>query len=255
MYSVSSIKRVWLVAMAYWVIVSALVCWLYPVMVYDPTARYAPMADAFAHGDWFFAYHPRFGVLFTTLAGCVAYLTGFRGDHACQIVSIGFLAFSVIPVWMLVKRVWQDERVAWIAAALLLLATEYFVYAEDGLRDTARIFGLACCALSFVSLKPVPLALGLFSLVTLRTDLFVISAVILFAWWSYLLVLRFRPHPFSSLTYPSSFLLTPSSFILPISSFLLGAFLMCLMTHSFTGLWLPGAQFVKYYLKLTGGSL
>ena len=237
----SSVKRVWLLAMAYWVIVSALVCWLYPVMAYDSTARYAPMADAFARGDWFFAYHPRFGVLFTTLAGCISYLTGLRGDHACQIVAVGFLAFSAIPVWALVKCVWKDERVAWVAVMFLFLAAEYFVYAEDGLRDTARIFGLACCALSLVSLKPAPLALGLFSLVTLRTDLLVISGVILFAWWVYLLVLRFRPHP--------------SSFLLPASSFLLGAFLMCLMTHSFTGLWLPGAQFVKYYLKLTGGSL
>lgn len=243
MYSMSSFKRVWVSAILFWIVLSVLVCWLYPVMVYDTTARYAPMADAFARSDWFFAYHPRFGVLFTTLAGTLARLTGLSGDHACQIVSIGFLAFSALPVWALAKRIWNDERIAWVVLALVWSATEYFIYAEDGLRDTARIFGLACCALSFLSLKPLPLALGLFSLVTLRTDLVIISGAVLLAWWVYLFC-RVRATPRPSL----------AAFLLPASSFLLGVFLMCLMTCAYTGLWLPGTQFVKIYLKLTGGA-
>lgn len=40
--------------------------------------RYAPMADAFAAGDWFHAFHPRFGALFSVLTGLFATL-GFRG--------------------------------------------------------------------------------------------------------------------------------------------------------------------------------
>lgn len=233
-------KKVCLAAFSYWVVCATLCCWLYPVTVFDSMARYAPMADAFARGDWALAFHPRFGVLFSSLTGSVVWLTGLAGDKACQIVSFFFLAFSALPVWALVKRLYNDERTAWIAVVLVWLATEYFVYAQDGLRDPARTLGLALCALAFVSRAGAPMALGLFVLVTLRTDLFLISGVILFAWWIYLIILRNK---------------SLLSLFLPTSSFLLGAFLMCLMTHAYTGLWLPGAQLVGMYVKMTGGSL
>ena len=233
-------KRVWTVAFLYWVVVSALCCWLYPVTVYDTMARYAPMADAFARGDWQYAFHPRFGVLFTTLAGCVSWATGLKGDCACQVVATFFLAISSVPAWAIAKRVFGDAFVAWIVAVMVLVATEYFVYAQDGLRDTVRIFGIAMCAYAFLSGKAWSVAVGLFCLVTVRTDLFVISGAILVAWTVFCLVSASR----------RSFVAVAG----PGFSWLLGANLMCLMTYLMTGWYLPGTQFITHLTRIAGGA-
>ena len=254
------LKRVWLLATTYWIVLAALCCLVYPITVFDSISRYAPMAEAFARGDWWMAYHPRFGVLFTTLAGVVASVTGLNGDCACQVVSVGFLAFSAVPVWALVRRVFGDERVASVAAVLVLIATEYFMLAEDGLRDTVRIFGLAACVLSFFSGRSWTLALGLFCLVTVRTDLLLISGAILAAWWASVLFSRrtrwSSAEVFQQPAANSQRAAEPKALALalPTACWTLGVALMCFMTHAYTGCWTPGAQFVGFYLKLTGGA-
>lgn len=224
-------------AFGFFVMLSAVCCLWSPATAADMVIRYAPMSDAFARGEWQYAYHPRFGVLFMTLSGSIAWLTGLDGIRACQVTGIGLLAFCTVPVWCATKALF-DERSAWIAAVMTLFATETFVYAIDGLRDCGRTLGLALCLLSFVRARSWPMALGLFLLVTLRTDLLVITGTLLLVWW----MIEIRKREWSGL-------------FLPTASWLGGVFLMCLMTWSQTGYWLPGAQLVKMYLKAAGGAL
>ena len=233
----SSLRKVWLLAVGFWVVMSAVCCLWSPATAADMVIRYAPMADAFARGEWSLAYHPRFGVLFMSLAGSVAWLTGLDGIRACQVTGLGLLAFSAVPVWCAAKALF-DERTAWLAVLLTLVATETFVYAIDGLRDCGRTLGLALCVLGFVRGRAWPMALGTFLLVTLRTDLLSITGALLLVWW----IWAIRRRRWGGLA-------------LPTASWLAGIGLMCLMTHAQTGVWLPGAQFVKMYLKLTGGAL
>ena len=230
-------KRVWTVAFLYWIVMSVLCCWLYPCLMSDTMARYAPMADAFARGEWRFAFHPRFGVLFGSLTGATVALTGLDGGRACQVVSFFFFSFSIVPIWATVKRVFVDGRIAWVAAVLALLSSECFIFALDGLRDPCRTFGLAMCALSFVGGAPWTMALGLFCLVSLRTDLFAISGALLLAWC----ILRLRRRE------------AALSLCLPVAAWSAGAFLVVLMTRAYTGYWLPGAQFVGLWQKIFGG--
>lgn len=212
----------------YWFVVSAIAILVYPVIMSDTMNRYAPMVDAFAAGDWFHAFHPRFGVLFSVLTGSFAAL-GFRGDHACQIVSIGFLAFSAIPAWHIMRRVF-DEKVAYITAALILLMPEYFVYAIDGLRDTARTFAALLVAYTFISNKREwVLALGVFIMATLRTDTQLLAIIVVGAWS----ILAIRQKNLRAIW-------------LPIGSLMLGLALCSIMVYEFTGVFLPNAHAAIY---------
>lgn len=225
----SQLSKVWWLVLAYWLGVSLICCLWCPATAADMVIRYAPMADAFARGEWFYAYHPRFGVLFMTLSGSVAWLTGLDGIRACQITAIGLLALSAVPVWCMVKALY-GERAAWFAVVLDLLAIEVFVYAIDGLRDTGRTLGMALCAFAFVRCRAGAMAAGLFILATLRTDLMAVSAFVLGAWW--LLSLRSRAW---------------SRLVMPTLAWALGVFLMCTLNHAYTGSWLPVGKMVKMY--------
>ena len=231
-------KKIWLVALVYWLVMSTLCVWLYPCLISDTMSRYAPMADALSRGDFFYAFHPRFCVLFSSLSGAVRYLTGLDGACSCQIVSFGFFSLSAVAVFALFRRVFGDGRVAWLGAALTLVNAECFVFALDGLRDPCRTLALALCALTFVGSAPWVLGLGLFLLVTLRTDLFLISGAILFAWCVWRLYLR-----------------DIKGMVLPIGFWSLGAAFEMYMTYVYTGYFLPGAQFIGIYQKLLGGAL
>lgn len=215
-------------AIAYWIVVSAIAILVYPILMSDTMNRYAPMADAFAAGDWFHAFHPRFGVLFSILTGVFASL-GFRGDQACQIVGIGFLAASSIPAWYLMRRVF-DDRVAWFTAALVLLMPEWFVFAIDGLRDCARTFAVLMVAYTFVTNKrPWIMAIGLFVMATLRVDTQLVGGIAFLVWMiNCLFKRRYR------------------MILLPLFAYTLGIVFCSVMVYGFTGWFLPNAPAVMF---------
>lgn len=215
----------------YWIVVSAIAVLVYPVLMSDTMNRYAPMADAFAAGDWFHAFHPRFGVIFSVLTGVVASL-GFRGDQACQIVALGFLSASAIPAWYLTRRVF-DEKVASLTAALVVLMPEFFVFAIDGLRDCARSFAVLMVAYSFVAGKRSwVMAIGAFVLATLRVDTQLVGGLAVLAW----VVTRLVKREYRMI-------------ILPLFAYILGILCCSAMVYGFTGYFLPNAQSV-YLLGL-----
>lgn len=219
-------RKLLISVIAYWIVVSAIAVLVYPVLMSDTMNRYAPMADAFAAGDWFHAFHPRFGVIFSVMTGAFA-LLGFRGDQACQIVALGFLSASAIPVWYLMRRVF-DEKVASLTAAFVVLMPEYFVFAIDGLRDCARSFAVLMVAYSFVAGKRSwVMAIGAFVLATLRADTQLIGGLAILAWMVTCLVKReYR------------------MIILPLFAYILGLLLCSVMVYGFTGWFLPNAQTV-----------
>lgn len=225
----SQIKKVWLTALAFWVGLSAICVLWCPATAADMCMRYAGMADAFARGDWQYAFHPRFGVLFMAFSGSVAWLTGMNGIHSCQVAAIGLLALASVPVWCLVERLF-GRRAAWIALAMTLCAVETFVYAIDGLRDTGRTLGMALCAFAFVRDRSWPLALGLLCLASLRTDLMSVSGIVLGVWWLWKLSRR-----------------EWRALLLPTAGWVLGVALMCALNHAYTGHWLPVSKIVKMY--------
>jgi len=231
------VKRLFLIALMYWVVMSILACVLYPAVTWDMVTRYAPMADAFARGEWSLAFHPRFGVLFSALAGSMAWVSGLSGIHCCQILAFFFLAASAIPTWWIMRRVF-DERAAWIVVVLTWSVVDYLVPALDGYRESGRMLGIALCACAFVGARSWTLAVGLCVLASVRMDAWAVSAAIL-AMWCGMKVWR------------RDWLSVP----LPVIGWTLGTAAMVTMTHAFTGYWLPAAQFVRKYVQWTGGAL
>lgn len=119
-----------------------------PIGGWDVLVRYAPMAEAFAAGDWTDAYHPRFCVLFQVLTGTAVKVLGVSGLQACQIVAILFWGFSFPALWAVLRRVF-DDLTAYIAALFLFVSVDLFLYAADGWRDDCRILPILLLVLAF----------------------------------------------------------------------------------------------------------
>ena len=221
-------KKVCAVAFLYWIVVGALCLCLYPVTISDVISRYAPMADHFARGEWARAFHPRFGVLFQVLAGSLVALSPLSGDCAAQFVSLGFLALSAPPLFLVVRELF-GTRVAWGAVALLLVSDDFTHYAFDGLRDTGKCLAFALLGLGVVRKSSAAFALGLFVLVTLVSYGFAVASIFVFGWcvWA-LWTRRYATLP------------------LPILGWAVGTAAVVSLTHAFTGHYLPSPHFIRY---------
>ena len=227
--------QVTLVALGYWFVVGLLCHWFYPVAISDALARYAPMAEHFARGEWELAYHPRFGVLFPTICGLIVKVFGVGGDTAVQLVAIGFLALAAIPLWLVTREIF-GTAVAWWAVALLLTVNDFTCHAMDGIRDTGKCLGFALLAWGAVGKKPLSLALGMAILVALASYLFAVAAALLGAWWLYL--------AFFDKTALSAWH-RACLYLLPLVGFLAAAVSVTYMTHAYTGHWVPAPQYIK----------
>lgn len=229
----SSYWRVLGAALAAWLGASILSCWFYPVMSSDSVARYAPMAEAFARGEWALAFHPRFGVLFQVLSGCVVAVTGLDGARALQIVGFGMLAGAMVPVWHVTRRIF-GARIAWWTVAVLFLGDDLFRYALDGLRDSGKCLGFALLGYGAVERKSGWFGAGLFVLITLASYCFAVGTVFWAAWCGYALYRR----AWRDLAGPTV-------------GWLAGTACVTVMVWSFTGHWLPA----PHYIRLLGAWL
>lgn len=197
-------------------------------MMSDSVARYAPMAEAFAHGDWSLAFHPRFGVLFQVLSGCVVLLTGIDGARSLQIVGFGFLSLSIVPIWCIARRLF-GVRIAWLSVVLLFFGDDFFRYALDGLRDSGKCLAFALLGLGAVERSSLWYGVGLFILISLASYCFAVGTVFLFAWLVYACVRRdWRVAAF------------------PFVGWALSTASVTLMVHFFTGHWLPAPHYIRY---------
>lgn len=222
-------RHVPLVFAILWVVLAALFALVYPTTSSDTLSRYAPMAEAFARGEWVQAYHPRFGVLFPTLSGVFAWLLPIDGVQATQIAGTLFWVAAAYLAWLLASRLF-DERTGLFAAILVFISPELSNYAMDGLREGGKAFALLACATVFAGVRGAAWwgALGTFVLVTLRVDSIILGTLMPFAFLICVLVRR-RP------------LQAVPAFVACV----LGLFLMCWMTHAYEGVWAPCVQMIR----------
>ena len=118
--------------------------------VSDVAARYAPMAEAFSHGNWQDAFHPRIPPLFVIVSGIFSYLFCMSGTAACELSSALFFALTVFPLMSLMRMVYNYKYAVW-ATAMFILSSRLLRIAGMGLRDSAKCFfivlatyGLVC---------------------------------------------------------------------------------------------------------------
>lgn len=222
-------------AIAVAVAVFAALCPLYAT---DTLCRYAPMAEAFAAGEWSEAFHPRFGVGMSVVSGLLSFL-GVNGLSACAAVSSAAWALGAVPLWCIAARVF-DRRTAWFAFALYFLCPQIAVWGVKGLREPFKTLGVlvmvwavfmcrdrgwralaaaAAGAALMVLFKPdaIPLC-GLLAIAFAAADRFGRRSWALFA----VIAAALQP--------------------------------MCLLTFLWTGYWLPAAQYVPVFVRLTGGA-
>ena len=105
----------------------------------DVATRYAPMADAFAAGNWSNAFHPRVPPLLPVLAGVVALLTGCGGFLATKLVGCTFFALAVFPLYGIFKRVFNSNT-AWLSCLLYVFSSHLLRIASSGLRESVKSF-------------------------------------------------------------------------------------------------------------------
>lgn len=214
------ITRVRLVAGLGWVVLTFL-CWLlYPPTMSDTMARYAPMAEAFARGEWTLAFHPRFGVIFQVCAGTLAFL-GLPGDLACQATAIGALLLAGVAMWYVAERLF-DRETAWWTFALVALCEVFLGNAMDGLRDPVKCLAFAWLGRGVVERRAIWFALGLFVLMTVVSYGFALALVLLLGWYAW-----------------------QRRSWWPILLFLLGTVVETVMVHAYTGYWVPVPQIVR----------
>lgn len=113
----------------------------FPLVEYDTLVRYAPMAEAFAEGNWHDAFHIRFGILSPALSGLLCLVLRVDGLTACIVLASLGWALCVIPVFQIAKSVF-DERTAWMAVVLYLICPLTLQYAFKGLREPIRMLGV-----------------------------------------------------------------------------------------------------------------
>lgn len=153
----------------------------------DVFNRYAPAAEAFARGDWLYAFHPRFGVFFSSLAGSFVWLCGISGLSACKIVSTLFFALTVFPLHSLFIKIW-GEKIALYGIFCYIFCSHLIRYAGDGVRDNGKTLAMAFIALALVSIlergnwrNVFELALGCALLTVIRGEGFLIAVVCILA--------------------------------------------------------------------------
>ncbi len=110
----------------------------------DCAARYAPMAEAFASGQWKFAFHPMIPPLFPLTSGLIAAVFGLSGFTAAKLASALFFALAAVLLYHVFERVF-DRKTAFFGTLLYVLCSHLLRLASSGLRETAKclVFFLA----------------------------------------------------------------------------------------------------------------
>ena len=209
-----------------------------PICGWDVMVRYAPMAEAFAAGDWADAFHPRFCLLYPMLTGSVAKTVGCSGLVACQVTAILFWGLSFPALWAVLRRVF-DDTVAYVGSLFLFISVDLFVLAVDGWRDDCRILPIALMALSFQYLarccetdRPwkgaVAMAAAQLLSVPLRVDCLVIASVMLVVYVA--ACLRYK---------------CLSAAIAPIIAWIVAALANCVLVYACTGWFLPAPHLIR----------
>ena len=218
--------------------VVATVATIHPLAATDTFNRYAPMARAFAEGDWYGAFHPRFGVGFQVLTGSLTWLTGLDGYRSCSLVSTVAWALSMVPLFRIADRLF-GRTAAWFALVLFAICPQTLVWSFKGFRESFKMLG-ALLALDVMTgwrkggwTLVAEAAAALASLILFKVDAVVIGGLFVCC---VLAVDRFHPR---SLVVAA----TGAILVQP----------MCCLVYSWTGWWLPAVQYISLAERVFGG--
>jgi len=210
----------------------------YPLFATDAACRYAPMAEAFAAGDWGNAFHPRFGVGLSALAGLIRMFTGLDGYGACAAVSTFAWALGAIPVFSIGHRLF-GRGTAWFALVLYLLCPQPFIWGLKGLREPFKLLGFAMMADAVMDCREtrsrrsaVEACAAIWLLFTFKCDAILIGGVMAVAFAA------FDGFRWNTLAVAISGVLALQP--------------MCALVYNWTGYWLPAPHFVPIWQKLFG---
>lgn len=209
-----------------------------PLYATDTLCRYAPMAEAFAAGDWSEAFHPRFGVGMSVVSGILCFL-GLNGLSACAVASTLAWALGSVPLWCIAARVF-DRRTAWFAFALYFLCPQIAIWGVKGLREPFKVLGVLTMAWSVFMCRDcgwralAAAAAGTALMVEFKPDAIPLCGLLVLA---FAVADRFRRRSWALFAFAAA-ALQP----------------MCLLTYAWTGYWLPASQYVPVFVRLTGGA-
>lgn len=114
---------------------------LYDFPQRDVAARYAPMAEAFAEGNWQYAFHPRVTPLLPVCAGMISFLFSCNGYLATQFAASILLTFGIFPLYSGCKKIYR-ERIAAVTCILYAVCSPCLRLGYYGLRETGGVFGI-----------------------------------------------------------------------------------------------------------------
>ena len=117
----------------------------------DVALRYAPMCEAFASGNWRYAFHPRIQPLPIVAGGIIARIFQCDGFMASKIASLLWFFAGGVVIWKLFRELYSEKP--WIANA----ATTFYAFfsynirlAYSGLRESCKIFVLLLIAWALI---------------------------------------------------------------------------------------------------------
>lgn len=209
----------------------------FPLIATDTLGRYAPMAEAFAAGEWSEAFHPRFGVGMSVLTGIACWASSLDGLSSCAMVSSAAWAIGALFVWRIADRVFGAST-AWFAFVLYLVCPQILLWGFEGLREPFKTLGvlmmtdalLGC--VGRMSRWWVAASLGAVILISFKPDAIALCGCFILA---YGFVERLG-RGFVAVVVTATVALQP----------------MCLLTWKWTGYWVPSVQFVTIFKRLTG---
>ena len=156
----------------------------------DVAGRYAPMADAFASGNFLYAFHIRIPPLHTMTSGIIAFITGLDGFSACKTAASIWYFAGMFVFYKLIQTVYpEDKRVQVLCVALYAVFPYTCQMAYCGLREPIKTFVFTASALNLIKIKNDPeniynyILLGMLCSVAsiTRSDMMFSSLFLLFA--------------------------------------------------------------------------
>lgn len=218
--------------------VATAAAFFFPLAATDTLCRYAPMAEAFASGDWGEAFHPRFAVGGSVVAGLFVFLPGFDGLTACTVSATLAWALGGLVFFRLAGRLF-GSRVAFFALILYSVCPQPLVWALKGLREPFKMLGLLLMVDAVVREKDRDLASFIEACAAVVfLCLFKCDAILLALVLGLVYAVRdgFRLRTWA-LTAWGAVVLQP----------------MCWLVWLWTGCWLPAPHYVSLWQKLIGG--
>ena len=211
----------------------------------DMASRYAPMAEAFAAGEWSYAFHPRIQPLQIVSGGIIAKLFGCDGFSALKIAAGLWFFAGMYVVWKLFREVYADDpSIASGATAFYAIYPYNIRMAAEGLRESSKTFLLLLTAWALVKIYKnikertgyVLLGIGCSLALICRADTIMTGIFLLFTG----LVLECRENKFPKLSF------------IPLTITGIMAVLCSLLNYSVSGHAMADYRFAVLFVKASG---